>query len=198
MITAYIYRYAHPHDPTRFIYVGQEQKEGERDKSHRKERTYFSQRFKRAFPNTSLPMPVRRQVNVPTLSALNEEETIDMFIFHTWRGYPGGMNITIPGDINYTNLGSIGGLKRGPQAKESGQLAATCSLGGQIGGQAQVKKKLGMFAPEHIGKGGRTGAGGRKTAELGLMSSLGLSGVGLHTRWHINRNISKSDCPLCR
>lgn len=197
MITAFIYRYPHPTILGRFIYVGQESKEGQRDKEHRAGRTPFGKRFKRRFPNTLLPHPVRRKIEGQNYFDINEEEIIDMFQFHTWRSYSDGLNITLPGDFSYREMGRIGGIIRGPQAVKTGQLRAITSSGGKISGLIQVRKHLGMFAPEYLGKGGRTAAGGKRNAELGNMKILGLSGLGLHTRWHVSRNQFNSNCKLC-
>lgn len=61
---------------------------------------------------------MREQIDVENQLELNEEETIRMFIYHTWRGYKDGMNLQIPGAEDYKNSGKFGGLS----AAQSGQL----------------------------------------------------------------------------
>src|ERR1700684_3123649 len=127
-----LYRYSHPHDYTRFIYVGQGLN---RDKYHRSGRSSFGRRFKKLFPNMDLPQPIREQVEVSSQSELNEEETIWMFKFHTWCGYPDGMNLQFPGSSDYKNMGALGGralvasgqwekIRNLPQSKEACRAAS--------------------------------------------------------------------------
>jgi hypothetical protein len=138
-----LYRYLRPQDSTRFIYVGQGPK---RDNQHRSGRSSFGRRFKAVFPDVVLPQPIKEQIEISSQIELNEEEIIWMFRFHTWRGYPDGMNLTIPGSQDYKSIGRISGAvntKNGnldrarnlPQAKiaqrkvgrkaaESGQIQA--------------------------------------------------------------------------
>jgi hypothetical protein len=59
-----LYRYPHPLDPTRFIYVGQGAK---RDVDHRRGSKEFGKRFKKKFPGIELPQPIREQVEVKDL-----------------------------------------------------------------------------------------------------------------------------------
>ena len=54
-----------------------------------------------------LPSPIREEVDVENQQELNELETIQMFQYHTWRGYRGGMNLTLPGSIDYKNVGIL-------------------------------------------------------------------------------------------
>jgi hypothetical protein len=128
-------RYPHPHDSTKFIYVGQGPK---RDKDHRNGRTSFGRRFKKIFPNEELPKPIMEQIEVDDQIGLNGEETIWMFRFHTWRGYGNGMNITLPGLQDYRAFSRLaqlcwdkearfqvqrkGGLTSGRNAVKSGQM----------------------------------------------------------------------------
>jgi hypothetical protein len=156
-----LYRYPHPYDSTRFIYVGQGAK---RDKNHRSGKIEFGRRFKEKFPGVELPQPILEQIEVLDQAELNDLETIWMFRYHTWRGYPDGMNLTLPRLDDYKVWGQLGGLatkettggrKRGnPQ----GQLNATFegrSKGGRIVGA--------IYGPIQ----------GRKNAESGQMSRVG-------------------------
>jgi hypothetical protein len=97
----HLYRYPHPFDPTRFIYVGQGAK---RDKNHRSGKQGFGLRFKKLFLGVDLPRPIREIVEIENQLELNELETIWMFRFHTWHGYEGGMNLTLPGSDDYKNM----------------------------------------------------------------------------------------------
>lgn len=109
MIEAFIYRYPHPTNPGVFLYVGQERKEGSRDKAHRSAKTPFGRRFIKKFPNTILPLPIRRKIYVEDFQTINEEETIDIFRFHAWYAY-GGMNLTLPSSQDYLNAARLGGI----------------------------------------------------------------------------------------
>jgi hypothetical protein len=80
--------------------------------------------------------------------------------------------------------GRIAGRKYGRKWVESGHLQRISRLGGFMSGQKNKKNRVGIFAPEHLGKGGRktkengTGifgmtheqhqAAGRKTREKGV------------------------------
>src|ERR1700684_4172099 len=101
-----LYRYPHPYDSTKFIYVGQGAR---RDKKHRAPFSSFGKRFKKKFPEIELPQPILEKIEVRDQIQLNEEETIWMFRYHTWVGYPDGMNITFPNTCDYKNLGRITG-----------------------------------------------------------------------------------------
>jgi hypothetical protein len=114
----HLYRYPHPHDPSRFIYVGQGLK---RDVIHRNGREHFGKRFKKKFPNTDLPQPIRERVEVSDQLELNELETIWMFQYHTWRGYDGGMNLTFPGSADYKNLGRLAAAANTDRIKALGR-----------------------------------------------------------------------------
>jgi hypothetical protein len=100
----HLYRYPHPLIEGRWIYVGQGPR---RHKDHRSGRSSFGRRFKKMFPGTDLPYPVREEIEVENALDLNEIETIQMFQYHTWRGYEGGMNLTFPGSKDYNSLGRI-------------------------------------------------------------------------------------------
>lgn len=100
----HLYRYPHPFDPTKFIYVGQGAK---RDGRHRSGETSFGRRFKHYFPNVDLPQPIRKEIEILDKFELNELETIWMFRYHTWHGYEGGMNLMMPGSQDYRNSGSL-------------------------------------------------------------------------------------------
>jgi hypothetical protein len=97
----HLYRYPHPNDLTKFIYVGQGLK---RDRSHRIGQGSFGRRFRDKFPGVELPQPVREIVEVENRLELNGLETIHMFQYRTWHGYEGGMNYSLPGSIDYGNF----------------------------------------------------------------------------------------------
>lgn len=111
----HLYRYPHPLDSTRFIYVGQGAK---RDQAHRSGKSSFGRRFKEKFLGVELPQPIREEFEVQNWIELNELETIWMFRYHTWRGYQDGMNLQIPGAEDYRSISKFGGQS----AVESGQL----------------------------------------------------------------------------
>jgi len=106
-VQGHLYRYPHPEDETRFIYVGQGAK---RDKHHRRGISSFGRRFKKRFPDLELPQPIREVVEVANHLELNELEIVAMFQFRTWYGYEGGMNLQCPGSIDYKNFAKLSGI----------------------------------------------------------------------------------------
>ena len=181
MIRAFLYVYPHPHDPGKFLYVGQERTEGKRDKLHRAGKTSFGRRFLRGFPGVELPQPIRREVLMLDTLVLNEEETIDMFRFHTWRGYPGGMNLLFPGSIDYQVMGKIGGpiggrisgCIQGRKRVESGQIFTIATPeGSSKGGRKTLENKTGIHGrtPEQMTEDRRIS--GRIAVESGHLASL--------------------------
>jgi hypothetical protein len=141
----HLYRYPHPHDPTRFIYVGQGAK---RDLVHRRGESSFGRRFKKKFPGIVLPQPIREQINVLGQVELNEEETIRMFQYRTWHGYLDGMNIGLPGIIDYIELGKVGGRVSGRQNVENGHLDKIRTLPQTKAAHARNAALLGRRAVE--------------------------------------------------
>src|ERR1700676_203809 len=115
----HLYRYPHPFEPNKFIYVGQG---ANRDYAHRSGVTSFGRRFKREFPGVELPLPIREEVEVQSQVELNEEETIRIFWYHMWHGYSGGMNLTLPGIVDYIEQGKIGGRISGRMNVENGHM----------------------------------------------------------------------------
>lgn len=73
-----------------------------------------------------MPPPIHETIEVISQLELNEIETIWMFRYHTWRGYPGGMNLEFPGAQNYKIGGlvggHIGGRITGRKMVDSGEL----------------------------------------------------------------------------
>jgi hypothetical protein len=158
-----LYRYPHPHDPTRFIYVGQGPN---RDAQHRSGKSSFGRRFKKIFPGVELPHSVREQIEVTDYVALNEEETIWMFWYHTWRGYLDGMNLVLPGSLDYKNMGKLGG---GGCFRQHPNLA-------RENGYKVLERKVGIFAPDFDHSvGGKKG--GIKNVETGHIQALGRKAV---------------------
>ena len=139
MVLVHLYRYPHPTIPNQWLYVGQGVN---RDKQHRSGASSFGRRFRKLFPDTHLPEPVRWTEPASNYLEANEAETIAMFRYHTWRGYQGGMNLTLPGTKDYEHLGKIGGAVVGRITKENGtglfrltseQLSQAGRKGGLIG-----------------------------------------------------------------
>jgi hypothetical protein len=171
----HLYRYPHPHDPTRFIYVGQGAK---RDPQHRLGKEGFGCRFKKQFPGVELPQPIRESVEVENYIELNELETIWMFQYHTWRGYEGGMNLTFPGSDDYKIMGSLGGPiggrigGRATNESTNGRKGNGGRIGGRVQGPIQGRKNVenghlaSIRTPENQAKGGR------KNIESGHLASI--------------------------
>lgn len=188
-MTANLYRYPHPTIPDKWLYVGQGPR---RDREHRSGKSSFGRRFKRFFPNTPLPQPTRWTEIVESHIETNELETIAMFRYHTWHGYPSGMNLTLPGSKDYESLGCFGshedkvraghigglsgGLTQGHNNTKSGHWNKVSSLGAgaswSITGR-EVRRKNGY-------RGTRSFSVGSQTAVIG-------SRIGICKRWNINR-----------
>jgi hypothetical protein len=218
-----LYRYPHPHDPTRFIYVGQGPN---RDKSHRLGSTSFGRRFKEIFPDDILPEPIKEKVEVFDQFDLNDLETIWMFRFHTWKGYPDGMNLTFPGFIDYKEIGSY-------QTRE-GRVLGNSKIPHEarvLGGKRvyelhpEFRKEVGSKSGKILFATGRGLFGMTREARLKASSDGGKIGGRIavesghlariktketsqkgqqmggdksrHVRWHINRGIIKLGCVFC-
>lgn len=155
-----LYRYPHPIIEGQWLYVGQGP---DRDYRHRLGRKGFGRRFKKYFPDIELPQPIKEEFEVESQLELNELETIWMFQYHTWRGYPGGMNLTFPGSIDYKIMGLVGG---------------------PIGGRRYIELYGQPGTVESRRKGSKAGGliggkiGGRKNVLSGQIAALGRSGIG--------------------
>lgn len=155
-----LYRYPHPLIEGRWLYVGQGP---DRDARHRLGTKGFGKRFKKFFPGVELPQPIKETFEVADQLELNELETIWMFRFHTWRGYVGGMNQTIPGSADYKDMSLIGSRIGGQRFFE---------LYGRPGSKEdhlRGSKKRGPILGSIYGP---------KNAASGQMAALGRSGVG--------------------
>jgi hypothetical protein len=159
-----LYRYPHPLDAMKFIYVGQGAK---RDRAHRRGKEGFGRRFKKEFPNTELPQPIRGEVEVIDNIHLNHLETAWMIVYRTWFGLTSGMNLRMPSSSDYKNLATLAGMVT--HAKGVGIFApehlgkAGRALGSALGRRLK-REKRGIFAPDMLGRGGR------KTAENGQLA----------------------------
>jgi hypothetical protein len=198
---ATLYRYSHPLEPNKFLYVGQG---AQRDTRHRSGSTAFGRKFRRDFPAIELSQPIKEEIEVQDQCELNELETIWMFRFHTWRGY-GGYNITIPGSKDYKFIGNLqpheakvrGGITRGKRhaIEKTGVCGRTpekirldAIKGGQIGGCISGKNNV---------KSGQLlracRIGGKVQGLRNHKSGLAF----MHNRWHVNRNTPNPRCVLC-
>jgi hypothetical protein len=165
----HLYRYPHPFDSTRFIYVGQGAK---RDSEHRSGRTSFGRKFKIKYPNVSLPQPIRKDVEIENRFELNELETIWMFQYHTWRGYEDGMNVTFPGSLDYRVAGTLGSRE---DKSRAGRLGGAVS--GPISGRICKEKEIGIFSPalDRVTLGRMGGKiGGPKAAKTNRQNGTGI------------------------
>lgn len=179
-----IYKYPHPKIADVWIYTGQTNDLIRRDKEHRYGKSNFGRRFKRVFPGTSLPKSVAIEVETENQTQANEEETIAIFVNHTWYSY-GGFNYTLPGTLDYSAIASVGGQK----SVESGHLQSISSKGGLACGAMMQEKKLGIFSPDY-----NRVAAGRK---FGKISGKIGGPKGMHIRWHVNRGTTSSQCKHC-
>ncbi len=193
-VSVHLYRYPHPTLPDVWLYVGQGPN---RDQKHRSGMSSFGRRFKKRFPNVELPQPVRWEMEVSNALEKNEEETIAMFQYHTWWGYEGGMNLTLPGSADYKNMGTIGGPIGGPIGSREAKAK------GSRNQPREAKVKGSRNQPrEAKAKGGHTQ--GCKNVESGHLarirtpeSSAKGGPIGRHTRWHVKRGIVNPACSLC-
>jgi hypothetical protein len=145
---AVLYRYPHPHIEGKWIYVGQTlaKKRNARDKSHRRGGLGFGANFKRRFPGIELPQPTREIVEVENQLELNGLEIVWMFQYHTWHGYEGGMNLTLPGSQDYKKISSLAGNISGRMNVENGHLDRIRKLPQTIAASIENGKRLGRWA----------------------------------------------------
>ena len=216
MIEAIIYRYPHPIESGKYLYVGQDSR-GKRDREHRSGKTSFGRRFAKLFPGIILPIPETRMVCVENVVLLNLEETQDIFKYKTWHEQ-GGMNLCLPGSADYKQSGSLGnreGKRSGGRRSMKIQLAKfTPEQWAERGRKASLKipveqrrnsaRKGGLMAwrngsitLDHQIKAGRIGGAicgpiqGRKNVESGQVFKIP------HIRWHVKRGIKKTGCSFC-
>lgn len=159
------------------------------------------------------------------LDEMANRETVAMFHHHTYvLSYPneGGLNKTIPQSKDYENLGRIGGRIGGQRAVESGHLKRIEGIGGRQNAKSgQIAKARACVNQENVLRaatkrvGAKTGFGtsvegrvkggksaGRKAKEnstgifsLGMQAKGGYAGM--HTRWHVWRDVINPSCSLC-
>jgi hypothetical protein len=188
-----LYRYPHPLDATKFIYCGQGPK---RDKAHHLGRTSYGRRFKKNFPDTELPQPIREEIEVVDGVHLNHLETAWMLLYQTLRSIHDGMNLTLPGSHDYEIMGNIGGPiggsisgpGNGRKNVESGHLARICTKEVQSkGGRTQGRNAAAI--PGHMAKAGRIS--GLKSVESGHLASIQTKenqSKGRCKRWNVDRD----------
>jgi hypothetical protein len=147
-----LYSYPHPFDPCKWLYVGQGVN---RDSRHRSGKTSFGRRFKALFPDIRLPGPVRWAEPADNHLDANLAETVAMFRYHAWHGYPGGMNLTLPGSQDYTDMGHIGGKVN---SEKPGYFARIGHIGGLIGGHKGGITAIRKLSREAKVRGGKEAA----------------------------------------
>lgn len=169
-----LYRYPHPVLPDRWLYVGQG---ADRDKRHRSGKSSFGRRFKKLFPDALLPEPVRWIEPAADHLEANEAETVAMFRFRTWRGYPSGMNLTFPGSKNYVSMGCIAG-----QAGSHEDKVKAGRAGGLISGKITREGKLGVFrlTLKQMKENGHRG--GTTSGNIHKINGTGICGLTLEQR----------------
>ena len=200
-----LYRYQHPHNLEKFIYVGQGP---QRDSYHRSGRTSFGARFKKKFPDVELPRPIKEIVEVENQLELNELETIWMFQYHTWKVYKDGMNLRFPGDIDYA------GIMTPEQHRENGLNAFKNRTGihaenfdKTVAGRTSFERKVGIHSPDtdNVKTGKKGAAINIASGQLEWVRNLPQTkeaqsrnmGQIQHRLWHINRNKPNPRCAFC-
>jgi len=94
------------------------------------------------------------------------EEIIAIFQFHTWRGYPEGMNLTLPGLEDYKHMGCLGAYSLSSKTRI---LAG--KIGGKINGPINIRK-----IPREILVSNGQKVGRRNSEIPGYFSNLGRIG----------------------
>jgi hypothetical protein len=187
---AILYRYPHPRDSTRFIYVGQ-QRGRDRDARHRRGYEGFGKRFKEKFPGIELPHPVREEIEIKDHLELNELETIWMFQYHTWCAYPDGMNLCFPGSLDYQSITAMACRARAalPAERQSEIMtrvshAATSEERSAWGRRVpiSVRKAAKKKQEELLGPEGRSAAARKRAENLGSDRLKEIAAKGLATR----------------
>jgi len=198
-----LYRYPHPFIQDKWLYVGQGI---DRDKRHRSGKSSFGRRFQTLFPNATLPQPVRWEETANNCLDANCAEILAMFKYHTWRGYPGGMNLTFPGSHDYKNISRLGGIMQPREAKIKGGKSQSreariknwkkyadstpLSLQKRVSHIIAVKNGT-ETARENVKSGqasnlGKSGLGGRTVAKIpGHMAVL--NRIAMCLRWNVHR-----------
>ena len=200
-----LYRYPHPHVAGKYLYVGQGSK---RDHEHRIGRSSFGRRFYKQFPDTEMPRPEHWVVFISSQQELNEEEIIAMFENHTWCGYEGGMNLSIPGSVDYSIMGIAGhrsipadvrsnisrkrAVTLGPEglAKSNKKREQTLGFNGISEIVKKAKRTQGLEgcraakkkAEETLGPEGRSAAARKRIANMSIERRKEIAAKGLATR----------------
>lgn len=105
----WFYRYPHPTQPLRWLYVGQGPK---RHLAHSRGKSAFGFLYQQHFPDLDLSAPEYWFKECPTQHDADEEEAISMFQFRTWGEFDGGMNQQLPGRVNFDKVKKAGELRR--------------------------------------------------------------------------------------
>jgi len=185
-----LYRYPHPTTSGQWLYTGQG---AGRDSVHRAGRSSFGRRFKKQFPNIPLPEPIRWRVLVSNHLEANEAETVAMFQYHTWRGYEGGMNLTLPGSADYKALGCLGSYEDKVRAARKRFALYGCPFTPETrakGARRSIELHGSPHTHEGSVKGGLVGgsrAERRKNELYGCNFTSENRAKGLCRRWNINR-----------
>ena len=200
-----LYRYPHPHVAGKYLYVGQGSK---RDGEHRIGRSSFGRRFYQQFPDTEMPQPEYWAVSVSSKLELNEEETIAMFENHTWCGYEGGMNLSLPCSADYESMSIVGhraitfetyveiGKKRAATLGPEGLYKANKKRAQTLGFKALsaiIKKSKETMGPEGrkaaaakindgLGPEGRSARAAKRIANMSIERRKEIAAKGLATR----------------
>lgn len=113
------YRYAHPELLDTWLYVGQGP---ERHGVHKRGKSAFGFRYQQLFSDVELAAPVEWCKNLVSQHEADEEEAISMFQFQTWATFPWGMNLQLPGRVNFDKVKILGEIRRSdPQPRTTGR-----------------------------------------------------------------------------
>ena len=164
-----LYRYPHPVIPDKWLYVGQTKNPTLRDKRHRKADRGFGLRFRKQFGDIPIPAPVIFGEPLLNKSDADCAEVVAMFQYHTWYGYPGGMNLILPSSQDYTDVAHLGGRR----AVELGVGVHSLKWRG-VGGRKTVELGVGVHSPEARA---RALMAARITGNINREKKLGIYGL---------------------
>lgn len=173
----YIYRYPHPVEIERWVYVGQTVDIKSRDQKHRYGRTAFGRSFRTTFPEMTLPMPVICRVR-GTAEEINkaEEQAIEQY---QTSAAAGGFNKTKPGSLDYRLISLLGNKAVKPESRVRGGKEAQRLYGCLFTSEQRSRGGLKNAASGHLARV-RSFQGSSKGGKVGAVKTNCL-------RWHVNR-----------
>jgi hypothetical protein len=190
--------YAYPH------YVGQVQSI---DRLNVRHKTHLKKHFD--WPEPEAVEIVTGVDHRDLLFNLAFQETIWMFKLHTYRPiFSGGLNLALPFAWDRARAGHLGGLIGGKRTKqlhpeEQREWCRRASKAANGNGGKRTKQLHPEEQREWCRRASKAanGNGGKRTKQLHPEEQRiwckKASSIGLHHRWHTNRNVISPSCDLC-